>query len=189
MRVKTRDILVPTITLFIICLVAAALLGYVNSITSPIIDNLAVKSAEESRISLVPEAAKFEEATVNGNTYYIGYDKDQNVVGYVFTTVNTSKAYGSEITVMTGLDANGAIKGIDLLDINETPGLGMNAKKDSFKNQFVGKSGSLTVTKSGSPSDTEIEALTSATITSKAVTSAVNAALELYSEIGGGNNG
>ena len=61
----------------------------------------------------------------------------------------------------------------------------MNAKNDSFKNQFVGMSGTIGVNKSGK-TDTEIQALTGATITSKAVTKAVNAALSEFSKIGGG---
>lgn len=184
-KINFKDILTPTISLFLICLVSTILLAYANNITSPIIEKLSEKTAQQSRTALVPKANTFKEAKVDGNTYYIGYDKSGKVVGYVFTTTNTSKAYGGEIHVMTGIDTKGAVLGIDLLQINETPGLGMNAKKDSFKDQFIGKKGILTVTKTGSPSNDEIQAITSATITSKAVTSAVNVALDLYSKIGG----
>ena len=98
-------------------------------------------------------------------------------MGYVFTTA--AKGYGGDVEIMTGVDAEGKITGISILSIEETPGLGMNAKKDSFKDQYKGKSGELAVNKDGG----EIVAITSATITSRAVTSAVNQALALYAAV------
>jgi len=85
---------------------------------------------------------------------------------------------------MVGIDTSGKVTGVSILSISETAGLGMNAKNESFINQYIGKSGTIGVSKNGA-SDTEIQALTGATITSKAVTSAVNTALSLYSQIGG----
>lgn len=106
--------------------------------------------------------------------------KSEELTGYVFTTV--SKGYGGDITVMTGVDSDGAVTGIEFLTISETAGLGMNAQKDSFKQQFRGHAGKIGVSKN-SPSENEIQALTGATITSRAVTSAVNEALTLYEEV------
>ena len=84
-----------------------------------------------------------------------------------------------DIDIMTGVDAEGKVTGIRILSIEETPGLGMNAKKDSFRQQYVGKSGELAVNKDGG----EIVAITSATVTSRAVTKAVNQALALYDSV------
>ena len=82
------------------------------------------------------------------------------------------------MSISVGIELDGTIKGIEFLSISETPGLGMNATKDTFKNKFAGKKAeSLTVTKSGSAGDSEIDAMSGATITSNAVTNAVNAAL------------
>lgn len=90
---------------------------------------------------------------------------------------------------MTGVDNGGAITGVELLEISETAGLGMNAQKESFRDQFQGLSGSIGVAKSAA-GEGEITALTGATITSRAVTNAVNQALALYqSEIGGTDHG
>ena len=83
---------------------------------------------------------------------------------------------------MVGVRADGTVEGIDFLSISETAGLGMNADTDKFKSQFKGKSGEIGVAKS-SPADNEIQALTGATITSKAVAKAVNEALALYEEV------
>lgn len=187
-KMNAKDILVPTVSLFIISLVATILLALVNGFTAPKIEALAVENAASSRKIVLPAASDFKEIKKDSFTYYEGKDKDDNIVGYIFKTDCTSKGYGGVVTVMTGVDKEGKVTGIELLTLNETPGLGMNANKDWFKNQFKGMSGAIGVSKT-TKTDTDIQALTSATITSKAVASAVNVALELYSEIGGGNNG
>ena len=90
---------------------------------------------------------------------------------------------------MTGIDIDGKVTGVEFLQINETVGLGMNATKDSFKEQFKGLSGIIGVNKNES-TETEIKALTGATITSKAAAKGVNIALDIYENvIGGENNG
>lgn len=183
-----KEILIPTISLFIICLVASALLALVNNVTAPKIEALAKDNAAQSRMIVLPGAKDFKESKAKDFTYFEGKDSSGNAIGYVFTTVCTSKGYGGDIKVMTGVSKDGKVTGIELLEINETPGLGMNAKKDWFKEQYKGMKGKIGVSKNGK-TDTDIQALTSATITSKAVTSAVNVALEQYAQIGGGNNG
>lgn len=81
--------------------------------------------------------------------------------------------------IMTGIDKDGAVTGISPLELNETAGLGMKAQNDSFLDQFKGKVKDIAVNKN-SASGNEIQALTGATITSKAVTAAVNEALSYY---------
>ena len=110
-----------------------------------------------------------------------------------FNTIGEAKGYGGDVAVTVGIDTDGIITGIVPGDIsNETPGLGQNAGKASWQAQFVGESGDLTVVKSDkaaqeNTSDGKINALTSATITSKAVTGSVNVALDMFEEIGGEN--
>ena len=118
-------------------------------------------------------------------TYYEGYDNNKNIVGYVFTT--SAKGYGGDIVTMVGVLSDGTVSGMDFLSISETAGLGMNADTDEFKNQYVGKSGEIGLNKNA-PGENEIQALTGATITSKAVVSAVNAITAAYEEIRGGAN-
>ena len=103
--------------------------------------------------------------------------KGGSVSGYVFTTV--AKGYGGDIKVMTGVDADGKVSGVEILEISETAGLGMNAKKPDFLSQYVGKSGEIFVSKD-KPGENSIDALTGATISSRAVTGAVNNALRLF---------
>lgn len=171
-----KMIFVPTIALFLICLVATTLLGVTNYVTAPKIAESAAQAEVETRKKVLASADKFEES--KDGKYVKGLDKNGSTVGYVFTT--SSKGYGGEIKVMTGVDKDGKVSGVQILELAETPGLGMNATaKPDFLKQFVGKIKGIGVAKSN-PQENEIQALTSATITSNAVTSAVNTALENY---------
>lgn len=184
-KFNLKEVLVPTISLFLISAVVTLLLAVTNSITAPKIAELQIETENKTKAAVLSEASEFSDAeTVSLDgvdyTYYTGLDDSKNVVGYVFTT--SSKGYGGDIVTMVGIKADGTISGMDFLSISETAGLGMNADTDDFKNQFVGKSGEIGLNKN-TPAENEIQALTGATITSKAVTNAVNIALELYEEV------
>lgn len=181
-----KEILVPTISLFLISAIVTLLLAVTNSVTAPKIEQLQIETANKTKAQVLSVATSFsEEKTVDLNgatyTYYEGYNDSKNIVGYVFTT--SAKGYGGDISTMVGVKNDGTVSGVDFLSISETAGLGMNADSDDFKSQFVGKSGVIGVNKNTS-TDTEIQALTGATITSKAVTNTVNIALELFEEVG-----
>ena len=183
-----RQILTPALSLFLICAITTLLLAVSNQATKGPIAELEAQTALEAQQTVLPSAASFESRTAaDGTAYSVGLDSSGQSVGYVFTT--SASGYGGLIKVMTGLDTSGAITGVELLEISETAGLGMNAQRESFRNQFVGLSGSVQVTKSAA-GEGEITALTGATITSRAVANAVNQALALYqSEIGGVSHG
>lgn len=181
-----KEVLVPTLSLFLICTVVTLLLAVTNSVTAPQIEKLQIETANKTKGAVLSVANSFsDEMTVELNgvtyTYYEGYDAEENIAGYVFTT--SAKGYGGDIVTMVGVKADGTISGMDFLSISETAGLGMNADTDDFKNQYVGKSGEIGLNKNA-PAENEVQALTGATITSKAVTDAVNIALELYEEVG-----
>lgn len=191
-KVSAKEIIVPAVSLFIICLVVTTLLAVTNKVTAPKIEQLAVETQNNTKKVVLSEAAKFsDEKTVEKDgtqyTYYEGLSDTDETVGYVFLT--SAKGYGGDIDIMVGIDKAGSVKGVAILSISETAGLGMNAKNESFLNQFKDKSSEISVIKTGEPKDDEIQALTGATITSKAVTSAVNTALELYKTAGGEANG
>ena len=185
-----KDVLIPTVALLVICLVATTLLAFTNSITSEKIALNAVETENASRNVVLPGGASYSEVTEaeNGVTYCTGYDKIGNEIGYVFTS--GAKGYGGTVSVMVGLDKEGTILGIEILSHSETPGLGANAVKDDFKGRFVGKSGTLTVDKVSNDGQ-NIQAITAATITSKAVVSAVNTITDTFAQVmtGGGTNG
>ncbi|MBQ8766294.1 MAG: FMN-binding protein [Clostridia bacterium] len=181
-----KEVLVPTLSLFLICTIVTLLLAITNSVTEPQIEKLQIETANKTKSAVLSVADSFSDektAELDGvaYTYYEGYDAEENVIGYVFTT--SAKGYGGEIVTMVGVKADGTVSGMDFLSISETAGLGMNADADEFKNQYVGKSGEIGVNKNA-PAENEIQALTGATITSKAVTEAVNIALELFEEVG-----
>ena len=99
-----------------------------------------------------------------------------------------ASGYGGTVSVMTGIDAEGSITGVVILSHDETPGLGANATKSSFLDQYLqpAPEGGLSVVKYQTPSDGQIEAMTGATVTSTAVTNAVNQAIEQYYAVKGG---
>lgn len=189
-----KAILIPTISLFIICLCATFLLGLVNGVTQDKIAQNAVETEMNSRKIVMADAESFGEKVEGDYTYegvaspysYVeAVDAQGKVIGYIFVT--QSSGYGGAISTMTGIDTEGKVTGVEFLQINETVGLGMNATKDSFKDQFKGLSGIIGVNKNES-TETEIKALTGATITSKAAAKGVNIALDIYENVVGGEN-
>ena len=92
-----KAILVPTIALFVICLVSTALLAFANQVTAPIIDELAIKTEIETRKTVLTAAETFEEKTENGIKYVVGLDKDGNEAGLVFTKQPRATAVKSSL--------------------------------------------------------------------------------------------
>ena len=184
-KLNPKAVLKPAVSLFLICLIVTALLAGVNMLTADRIAALAVQTAEDSQKVVLPNAASFEE--VDEDTVK-GLDGSGQLAGYVITT--EAKGYGGTIEVMTGITADGSVSGVVLLSQNETPGLGANATKESFTGQYqqaVPVSG-CEVIKSGGAADGQIQAMTGATITSQAVTDAVNLAVEKYQTLEKGGN-
>ncbi len=180
-----KEVALPAIILFLIAAICTAILAVTNSVTAPKIAENNALAEIEARQLVFADADSFSDVkTVGEVTYVDALDKDGKVIGYVFTTA--SKGYGGEIKVMTGIGADGNVTGMKILAIEETAGLGMNAKKDEFRNQYVGNSGEFTVVKSDA-GENEIQALTGATITTQAVTDAVNAAVETFKTVTGGD--
>lgn len=191
-KFSPKEIIMPTLVLFIIGVIAAALLGGTNMLTEEKIASIDAEAKAQAMQVVMPDAVSFSEAVTASETleYSEALDARGNSLGYAFTSVESG--YGGEIKIMVGVNTDGSIKKVTVLAAdNETPGLGLNIKKDSFLDQFIGKLGTLTVTKNAASSETEIQAITSATISSSAVTRAVNAATEYYNEtiLGGGTNG
>ena len=189
-KFNIKDILFPTIALFLIAGVCTFILALTNSLTTGKILENAEKTKIETRKMVCPTADSFSEdktVTVDSQqyTYNEALSQTGEIIGYVFTA--SDKGYGGAVTVMTGMDVDGKITGVQTIEINETAGLGMNAKKESFRGQYKGKTGPYTVSKDAT-TETEINALSGATITSNALTNAVNKTVEIYNHIKGGDN-
>lgn len=175
---KNKEIIVPSATLVIICLAATILLGVTNLFTAGQI----AKLEEETKIAAMQEVLPAEGYTKTEGKEIYTAEKNGAVAGYIFVTSGTG--YGGDISVMTAVDPAGKILAVSILSASdETPGLGQNVTKEGFYSQFSGLSGEITVVKNGAnTADNEINAVTGATISSRAVTKAVNEALTLYSD-------
>ena len=104
-------------------------------------------------------------------------DKNGDEIG-IIVTVTDYEAYDGSLQMTVGILKDKTVKGISFLSLSETPGLGMKADEESFRNQFQDKKADYFVyTKNGAAAENEIDAISSATITTNAVTHGVNAAL------------
>ncbi|QEY33773.1 FMN-binding protein [Caproiciproducens galactitolivorans] len=180
MKVDVKKILKPAAVLCAICIVIAALLSVTNWMTQDKIKQINEETTAASRALVLPGAKQFVDSK-NG-TYAVGKNGN-DVLGYVFTT--KTKSYGGDLKVMTGIDKNGKVTGVVLLTINDTPGLGLNAQDESFRNQYLQEAPEkgFKLVKNGNAGKGQINAMTGATITSKAVTECVNEAVAQYQKI------
>lgn len=137
------------------------------------------------------KAAATEEIVAAGFTDSIdavqeAKDASGATVGYVIT-VTAKDASQATITFSVGIKNDGTVNGYSITDIAETPGLGMKVEEESFYSQFENKLvDAFTVVKNAPAADNEIEAISGATISSKAVANGVNAALTYFrTQLGG----
>lgn len=180
--------------LFVITAVAAALLAVVNNVTAPLIEQNKAAKQMTAMKNVISSAETFDKADFVDEAgivteAYTAKDSSGSTVGSCIMV--SPLGYGGNINMAVGIDNEGKVTGVDIISMSETAGLGANAKKDEFKGQYTGKSSGITVTKKA-PDKNEISAISGATITSKAVTSGVNAAINAASEIaekGGIKNG
>lgn len=171
------------LSLFIIAAVAALVLALVNALTADTIAERAAAERQAAMVSVVPGADVFsqlysEDTTIAGMT---GAYAGTQFKGYCVEV--SPNGFGGAISLMVGVDAGGSVTGVAILDHSETAGLGARADSPDFLDQYIGKSGTIGLTGSNA-----IDALTGATITSRAVTEGVNTALTAvlnYSEEGG----
>lgn len=186
---KIFSIIKPAISLVVFCAVITAALAGTNLITKDRIAELAVKKQEDA-MRKICEADEYRKYTVEHKdasyTYYVAKTDGQPVC-YIFTA--TASGYGGDVSVMTGINPDGTVKSVEILDASgETPGMGQNVKKESFISQYASKSGKVNLSKTES-NDTTVTAITGATISSTAVTDCVNSALEMFkTEAGGDEN-
>ena len=164
------------IVLFVVTAVVALLLGMVDFITrDKIAANIKAKTdAAMSAVISADEYIQLDSFTDNSGlvkSVYEAKNSDGTFVGYVAEV--SPSGFGGAINMVVGVDAYGNVSGISIVKMTETSGLGANASNTSFREQYVGKTGTLAVDKDGG----EIVALTGATVTSRAVTDGVNAVL------------
>ena len=167
------------LTLLAITAVVAAALAGVNSVTAPAIAELTAQKTQEAIELVLPgggEEVDFPETALVSKVY-------ASDTGYAVEV--TPGGFDNTITMMVGVDKTGAVKGISIISHTETAGLGAVAAAETpagqaFRAEFENATGSVSVTKDGG----DVEAITGATITSRAVCVGVNAALEVVGKMG-----
>lgn len=205
-KMDIKSIVVAIAAIFAITLVMGAALGTVYNVTKDPIDKANEKAKLDAYAEVLPAAAEIETISdedlieklnqVLANDGFknstvqeiaLGANEEGSMVGLVILVTN-SQGYGGDIQLAVGVGITGRVTGISFLSISETAGLGMEAQKEEFWSQFVDKRATqFTYTKTGAQTESQIDALSGATITTAAVTDAVNAALHTVSVIGGGN--
>ena len=164
-----------TLTLFLITTIVAGLLGLVNYVTADTIAEQIAQKAENAMLQVL-EADSYEPLDVpEESAVTAAYRAGDR--GYVVRVA--PNGFGGAIDMMVGVDVSGAVTGVAIVSQSETASLGANCTREDFRAQFTGKTGTLSVSKEGG----EIEALTGATVTSRAVTEGVDTALEFVQEV------
>lgn len=192
-----NDILKNALILFIITAMAGLLLSLTYNATKEAIEEqqlLKLERALDEVIAdakfeeIVPDNAFSKEGKVTIQGLFKAKDSQGQLMGYAFK-VATKEGYGGLLEMMVGISADGQLTGIDIITHAETPGLGARADLPEFKDQFIGKkASSLTVVKGDAGAD-QIDAIGGATITSSAVTEAVNQVIDYYqTTLGGGGH-
>ncbi len=179
-----KEIIKLGISLFLFCAVAALSLAFTNELTKNQIAEQRAAKELAAKQEVMPAAEDFEDVSADQlaslqkenpiidqvSVALAGSDK----VGYVVKTL--PMGFGGEITVITGMDNEGIITGVRIVKHAESPGLGSKSQEPDFYTQYDGKIAKDVVVTKGAPKEQEIVAISSSTITSKAVTRGVNAA-------------
>jgi electron transport complex protein RnfG len=190
--------------LFAITLIAGIVLGVINELTKDPIRVQQEKAVQEACQTVFTQAESFEEFEmalepeeekelsgmgVKIGSVYRALGSGSELLGYVVESVST-QGYGGNIVLYLGVTLDGTLNDISILEISETPGLGMLAPQVLVPQFHDRKVESFVFTKSGASAENEIDAITSATITTRAVTNGVNGGLKaahILIEGGAGN--
>ncbi len=179
----SRYVLRITLVLLTISVVVAGLLALVNRITAPVIAR-ATEAKTQSAIEKVLPGGYTQEITDYPDQTGLVSKVYQGDGGYALEV--TPMGFDNTVTMMVGISPEGEVLGISVISHSESAGLGAvaasaNSAGERFRQQFVGAAGSVAVSKDGG----QIDAITGATVTSRAICQGVNAALECVAELGG----
>ena len=190
-----------TLILTVITLLSGLLLGFVYEQTKEPIRLQKEKAIQEACKAVFPKETglvfqeiqyipsielsdEFQKMGVTIGTIYVA-QKGEESIGYVVESTST-EGYGGNIVLYVGVTMDGLLGEVSILSISETPGLGMQAEKVLLPQMSEKKTAQIEYTKNGASKEEEIDAISGATITTKAVTNAVNAALKTIQELEGG---
>ncbi len=172
--------------LFGITAITGLVLGGVQAITSGPIAAQRARQKSEALAATLPGVSDFKEVAIEDGgiiTEIFAGSVNDEIKGYCFTL--TPKGFGGQLTMVCGINSEGRVMDISILESGETPGLGQRASEPGFAGQFHERlpenpDGELEVTKTPPQSTQQIQAISGATITSRAVTGAVNVARDYW---------
>lgn len=174
---RWNRVLKPIVVLVVICIVVTGALAATNEVTAPIIEEATRLAEEKARTELLPEADGFEAVTGVDVDNVSAVYRSTNDVGVVITS--SAKGYGGDVVVMTAINPDGTIKQIKVTEQKETKGIGSRvADTPSYWENYVGLD-----TSDALVLNQDVDAVTSATVSSTALINAVNAAIEAYHAI------
>ena len=174
-----KRIIMRGLLLTVVASLAAWALSLTYKNTKPRIDAYAEQEARKARKEVLPEASEFELVNIGEQEYFIGYDERRKRVG-VSTRIKT-QGYSGPIEMLMGFNMKGEITGLKILNQIETPGLGSKIIEDWFSKQFIKlKAEDLSFTKEDPQG--KVEAVTAATISSRAVLEGARKLFGLYGD-------
>lgn len=178
-----KQVLKPVLILLALCLVIAAAVSVTNYYTADKVAAQAEAKITENIALLLPGTASTAETECDAFLYFDCTDANGTALGRAYLI--DAKGYGGPISLMVGIKSDGIVSGISILASSETPGLGKKAEDKAFYGQFSNKDvDSFTVIKGAANTEDQISAISGATISSRAITNAVNTVLAHFN--GGG---
>ena len=175
-----KENIFPSIVLVCICLIVTLALAGTYSIANPKIIENQMKAADEARMLVLPDGDSFTEYEGELADGVLDCYIADNKAGMAVTA--NYKGFGGAVKVSVGIDAEGNITGVTVTEHAETPGLGTKAMTVEYLAQYQGLG---EVVGGHINSDTNVDAITGATITSNAVYCSVEAALNQFEKCGG----
>lgn len=166
---KKNVILKYSLIVSVFAFFAALIIGIVYQFTEPKISDNKINVENQSIILVAGEKAKtFKRVQEEDYNYVVVYNEDEDQIGYVLKV--TKRGYSSDIKMLVGLDQQLNIIGLKILEQTETPGLGSRIEESNFLKQFINKNAEkMDLTKD----EGDIDAITGATISSRAVVSGI----------------
>lgn len=168
--------------LLVITAVSAGLLGVANDITKVVIQENAMAANLVFMKELIPDADEFKMVENPGVTSVESVNeayealKGGSSIGFIVKT--TTSGYGGDVVMLTGINSDGTIAGMQVASQSETPGLGSKITEEGFTSQFVGKSATAEL-----GLGTDIDGVSGATVSSRAAANGINAAIKVFTTV------
>lgn len=175
-----KDYIVPSLVLVLICFVISFVLVLTNIMTEPKVREIEEKKANETRAKVLAEADTFKQFEGKLNEGIVEYYSANNGAGVVITS--QSKSFGGTMTVMIGINKDGAITGVDVTNHADTPGLGTKAMDP----EYLKKYNNITeLAADNIKQEKSVDHVVGASVSSGGVYTAVRNALAQFKDAGG----